>query len=87
MTLDDRRKIIEVLLLSAATWSPELYEVTRELGYSRRIAKLASDEHRSAYYSVPNMDIEYMYAQPTTEAAYRLIESSPTLRREWFGAR
>ncbi len=31
--------------------------------------------------------LAYTYGDSCLEAAYRLIESSPTLRREWFGAK
>lgn len=85
MRLDDKRAVIEVLLLSAARWNPEVFGVADALGYSLLIAQQAAHLHDEARFRM-SVDKEFMYAQPATEAAYRLIESSPTLRHEWFGA-
>lgn len=89
MTLADKRKVIEVLLCCGDPQSPDgTSEVTASLGLPRRIQKQAFDA-----WSPVEREPQYAddwsrngIANAYTEAAYRLIESSPTLRKKWFGA-
>lgn len=91
MTLDEKRKVIEVLLCCSCEWSPDVTDsAARDAGHrSRRVESAASDEWRDAYGDLCAVvrDRQVYHHEASTEAAYRLIESSPTLRREWFGAR
>lgn len=80
MTLDEKRDVI-ILLLCASnqlnlTWADEL--VGHRTGEPLRIA-LGLRQHalRDAGY-------ECSYVESCVEAAYRLIESHPALRCEWF---
>lgn len=90
MKLDDKRKVIEVLMCCSDPESPDgTNEVTKSIGLARRYQRLAFGawspvEKEPAF--VDNWSREGL-AMAYTEAAYRLIESSPALRREWFGAR
>lgn len=90
MKIDDRRGVIEMLLCAG---DPDetlgigdicllddalhLFEfaVIQRQGACR-------DVHRDNRYGALDC-----YEDDCLEAAYRLIESSPTLRREWFGVR
>lgn len=89
MKLDDKRKVIEVLLCDAYYLSVNeaLRAVTGLLAHRVQLHR-AADRRITAVYrdrDVRRPGIGYSDARIT--AAYRLIESSPTLRREWFGAR
>jgi hypothetical protein len=86
MTLDDKRAVIEVLLCSSWERKPAASATAVMLGYDSRVRRRASDARVNAatlYYSAGLIGT---YSDDCTEAAYRLIESSQTLRREWFGA-
>lgn len=85
MKLDEKRKVIEVLLCSASSRVDSVFTVAIYSGEPKGIATQAMRFRRRAYSDM-HCDLAYHYAQSATEAAYRLIESSPTLRREWFGA-
>lgn len=90
MTLDDKRKAIEVLMCCSFEWSPDCTDQAADAaGHRGKLTKeLASREWADAYADIcasPRSGRVYHH-EASTEAAYRLIESSPTLRREWFGA-
>lgn len=86
MKLDDKRRVIEVLLCCGHQETPNVYGVGKSL-FDHCIA-IAACEHRSeTLVRVESFsDLTLRYHFTCVEAAYRLIESSPTLRREWFGA-
>lgn len=81
MTLDNKRKVIEVLLCGAELGCAS---AAYHLDFDHRIAKSGMRARGRAQKSSsgPNSFMHW-----GIEAAYRLIESSPTLMREWFGAR
>lgn len=89
MKIADKRKVIEVLLCCAQ--SPDdhcgwltTHEVSRMI-HGKRVRG-----HHKAWMSVRRASDraghEETHGAIAITAAYRLIESSPTLRREWFGA-
>lgn len=80
MTLNEKRKVIEVLLIVSTSWQPLPRGVSDALGYGELVAKRAWRLLHAEWH-----DLSVLEA--ATAAAYRLIESSPTLRAEWFGAR
>lgn len=86
MRIDEKSEAIEVLLCCAqdpdevlqwnrTTWEVCRYWLESDQSTERRAGKAwrASDRPTASHGDV------------CLEAAYRLIESSPTLRREWFG--
>lgn len=80
MKLEKKRKVIEALLWAG---SDENLPVTSAgLEHDFETMNRAHDEHWKPNGFHPIRD----YETCACEAAYRLIESSPTLRREWFGA-
>ena len=93
MTLADKRKVIEVLLCTGDHGNPDgSVTVALDLEVDDEIASQAYDawsivdgepmyNRDGSYEAMSDAYIEDAY----NEAAYRLIESSPTLRREWFG--
>lgn len=83
MTLNEKRKVIEVLLCTAN--GNELVSVCGArtavgLGY-----KAVWDVIDSSYRK--REPLRGRFVDRLHEVAYRLIESSATLRREWFGGR
>jgi hypothetical protein len=77
MKVDRKRKVIETLM--CATNPGRMVSV---VGYNFGGARLMSEAVLAhAKVSAPWMT----YEDEALEAAYRLIESSPSLRREWFG--
>lgn len=92
MTLDDKRKVIEVLL--CAGQDAEAYTMTTsvaagacgEPGWDIVVAADRAWRSSSADAVKATGDI-LVHGALCITAAYRLIESSATLRREWFGAR
>lgn len=87
MKLDDKRKVIEVLLCCGDPGhTGGTAEVVKALALPAAYQAVAFQawspvEGEPKYrddWSEPSISEAY------TEAAYRLIESSPTLRREWF---
>lgn len=74
MLIADKRKVIEVLLSVAGPGGSIIWHVR---GYQPRIL-------RAAFLEWFNSDESGGYDLNCLEAVYRLIESSPTLRREWF---
>lgn len=90
MKIADKRKVIEVLLCAGDPGHKSgTHDVSDSLGMD---AACQSAAHR-AWSTVEREPMyhddwfEPAISEAYTEAAYRLIESSPTLRREWFGAR
>ena len=87
MKLEDKRKVIEVLLVAATPWNPEVFGAAVALCIDEWLGGPIGQAAASLYMSTMDQffDDDASYAQAATEAAYRLIESSPTLIREWFG--
>lgn len=93
MTLADKRKVIEVLLCCgdpdevAGIYdmmdiaSDDSVRIAAEASAARK--EISRERHGEDGMPVSNDT----YEDDCLCAAYRLIESSPTLRREWFGAR
>lgn len=80
MRVAERRQVIEVLLATGGCRNRLVSLVAFEL-FDAGVMNAAVAEHFKV-----NFD-SWTYEDEAIEAAYRLIESSPTLRREWFGAR
>lgn len=83
MKIDEKRRAVEVLMHASCVG--QLMAVTGANREFHRIAKLrtaVADELSVWSYAFTNG-----YRDACLEAAYRLIESSPTLRREWFTTR
>jgi hypothetical protein len=76
---EDKRAVIDVLLCTNATVGCSYTAVA--LGRSQAAAATAIDAWMSAM-----ADTNEDYDGIALEAAYRLIESSPTLQREFFGS-
>jgi hypothetical protein len=92
VTLDDKRKVIEVLLCCAQNpWTHAIREHTggtaRALEVSGRVDLASNWQWMETRREFPFADRGWTHGDVCITAAYRLIESSPTLRREWFGAR
>lgn len=83
--LEEKREVIEVLLCTASTRNGSVFHIQESLDLPNRVGFRAMNKRQSSKSGV-DCDAGYHYSQSCTEAAYRLIESSPTLRREWFGA-
>lgn len=86
MKIADKRKVIEVLLCTSDPGHRSgTLDVSDALGMDAACQSAAYQAWSTVMYyydrSEPAISAAY------TEAAYRLIESSPTLVREWFGAR
>lgn len=83
MTLDDKRKVIEVLLCASyGNDTVSLREAESAIECPRSASDEASDESHRLDLVSKTLRVSHRYARQ----AYRMIESSPTLRREWFGA-
>lgn len=84
MNIDEEQAAIEVLLCAGDPDNPQgisdIAESTEAMPAYE--ARLAVEKERCGGRA-PIDDI--YYCDDCLEAAYRLIESSPTLRREWFG--
>jgi hypothetical protein len=79
MKIEEKRKVIEVLLCAASKDS--LVSIAGIQLYGWNIAGMATEKHSKVNFE------SWTYEEEAVEAAYRLIETSATLRREWFGAR
>lgn len=88
MKLDDKRKVIEVLMCCGDPGSGDgTTEACTVLGLARHYQRAAwgawspveAEPGFANDWSRDGISLAY------SEAAYRLIELSPTLRREWFG--
>lgn len=93
MTLADKRKVIEVLLATADRMAPTMDEMIDEdfdacnAWFSRDAIKDAQVESDKVLAELPFCLVDgglTTYDTCAITAAYRLIESSETLRREWF---
>lgn len=90
MKLDDKRKVIEVLLCCGSGGVP-IFLAALDVAFDDDSERRLNNEAYSHFVRLDFSDISdaehhrLAYAQICLEAAYRLIESSPTLRREWFG--
>lgn len=87
MTNINRSRLIEILLCASDTKSGGLAHVAISLHgstHAELIGVAISQRMAAGQDDNSNLDDQY-YEQSCVEAAYRLIESDPTLRREWFG--
>lgn len=83
MTLADKRKVIESLLCAADDANnSSLRNAELAVGCSPSASAEATAE---SYHGDP-VSKKLRVSQRYARQAYRLIESSPSLRREWFGA-
>jgi hypothetical protein len=84
MTLDEKRQVIELLL--CADHRNNLSMVDQFIGFRScdplRIAIDLRWKARGEFLGIVSDDV--MYVASCVEAAYRLIETSATLRAEWF---
>lgn len=78
MNLATKRQVIECLLLNGDSHGPSLAAAVTHLEHPAQIAKVAIRARRRHWHG----DFDLITA--AVEAAYRLIESSPTLIREYF---
>lgn len=79
MKLDEKRQVIEVLLVGAKIGCPS---AGYHLDYPRPVGARGARCRKEVQLDLRSpLGFEYL----AIEAAYRLIESSPALRREWFG--
>lgn len=77
MRLEQKRRVVEVLLCGATICQPPVQVIAEQLG----------DAAYAAWADIAIGDSDYpAYEHDACEAAYRLIESSPTLHREFFGS-
>lgn len=81
MTLACKREVIEVLLCAGPPPQPSCCESAAGLEYERRIGYLAVERWAESFAS-----FDGSYQEIAVDAAYLLLESSPTLRHEWWGA-
>lgn len=81
MTLAEKREVITVLLCG---WRGGCSNVGCRIGASRRAQRRAV-KRRAALLSGRSRETHEQWELAALEAAYRLIESSPQLRAEWFG--
>lgn len=80
MKLDEKRRMAEALLCAAGENGVSLHDARYHCNATVRCAALDL-----TYQRIPVGHLRF--EDRLTEAAYDLIETSPTLRREWFGAR
>lgn len=89
MTLADKHDAIEVLLSAAQDaygCAVTTGEAAMVIGASTQAAVQANLQWRDCRRAIAAAGIsQHAHGSLCIEAAYRLIESSPTLRREWFG--
>lgn len=81
MTLATKRKVVEVLLCAGPPPQPSCCDAAEALGYDRGIGYLAIEMWSDSFAS-----FDGNYNEIAADAAYRLIESSPKLRREWWSS-
>lgn len=72
--LDDTREVVEVLICSGQPY-----------GQIIGLQSASKSVLAAAYAAWFEVSTGHGYNADCLEAAYRIIESSPTLRREWFG--
>jgi len=91
MKLDEKRRVVEVLLCARNEANRRILNLA-----ARGSVGTPSDVRGECYSAFENVHAKWdqdavdalggdEYWHTATEAAYRLIESSPTLRREFFG--
>lgn len=84
MRIDEKRKVIEVLLCADNVFGQRIFNISETNTEQNACYSAFEKAGRDIWRHQLNLGLdEYWYT--ATEAAYRLIESSPTLRREWFG--
>lgn len=82
MTIAEKRLVVEVLLCAAADDNNVSFrQAMRDIECPLALADEVLRE--SYFYILPHPTMRF--SDRLTIAAYRLIENSPTLRREWFG--
>lgn len=81
MKIEDKRKVIEVLLCASNRNAYPAFGQGRQL-FGESVGVSAELHWRG----VPIASRGSSYEEDAIEAAYRLIETSATLRREWFGS-
>lgn len=87
MRIEEKRQVIEVLLCGRDEDGVRILNITDEVA----VTNACYSEFEKARASLSDETLNLIrdegseYWHTATEAAYRLIESSPTLRREWFG--
>lgn len=87
MNLATKRQVIECLLCCGDPGSGDVhaYNTGDEIGCNYRMSEIAMQAWRDALRDHEAHDYSReSCADDYTEAAFRLIESSPTLIREWF---
>lgn len=81
MTVDAKREVVEALLCaSGEANNVSLYEAALAVGCPLSAVAWAMGES----YRVDPVNKKLRVSQRDARQAYRLIESSPTLRCEWF---
>lgn len=77
-----RNKLIEVLMCCGDPPAGGVVLATEKLSYPESLAIVA----RNLRFAVDDYNQDHLsYEETYIEAAYRLIETSPKLIREWFG--
>lgn len=82
MKLSEKRALVETLMVTSSMWSGVAWNSALDLGHQRQVGHIANRLQTEERASV---NWHSLYEETCCAAAYRLIESSPTLRREWFG--
>ncbi len=78
MTLDEKRLVIEALLCAGVgNESITVFNARKSVGVSYSLLWCVVDDDSGHG--------RRLFEEWLIEAAYRLIETSPVLRREWFG--
>jgi hypothetical protein len=86
VTLADKRKVIEALLCGSTFFNEiGVSASASRLGLTPRLQSRAMREREAVKDESLGLGLFVSYSHTACEAAYRLIESSPTLIREWFG--
>lgn len=88
MKLEEKRLVVEALLIAGDSFGPTAHSAALQVCDSSvddafRFARRVVRRRRSAF---SRMMATRDYVDSCIEAAYLVIESSPTLRCEWFGA-
>jgi hypothetical protein len=91
MTLADKRMVVELLLCTGQN-PYACFGTTVEIGMLLDVTAHVDIEGNRQWRECRRAIIAAgrspaAHGSISIEAAYRLIKSSPTLRREWFGAR
>lgn len=81
MKTDRKRKVVEALLCASGAWTVSTMQVAADFGVELdALTRPVESTYRDAPVGTPGV----RYTDRQIEAAYRLIESSPTLIREFF---